>query len=54
MVGDPAEPPRQDEPTGDEERPEDEERIGPLTIARHVKDDGRMLILYTRDAQTRT
>ncbi len=27
------------------------ERIGPLAIARHVKDDGRALILYTRDEQ---
>jgi hypothetical protein len=25
------------------------ERTGPVTIARHVKDDGRALILYTRD-----
>ncbi len=27
------------------------ERIGPVTIARHRKDDGRALILYTRDPQ---
>jgi hypothetical protein len=27
------------------------ERIGPITIARHRKDDGRALILYTRDPQ---
>jgi len=25
------------------------ERVGALTIARYVKDDGRALILYTRD-----
>jgi hypothetical protein len=24
------------------------ERVGPLAIARHVKDDGRVLIIYTR------
>jgi hypothetical protein len=27
---------------------EREERYGPLTLARHVKRDGRSLILYTR------
>ncbi len=25
------------------------ERIGPLAIARHVKDDGRALIIYTEE-----
>jgi hypothetical protein len=30
------------------------ERIGPITIARHVKADGRALILYTHDAAGRT
>jgi len=25
------------------------ERVGPVAIARHVKDDGRALILYARD-----
>ena len=49
MAGKPAHEP-QSEP-----RPE---RIGPLEIARHVKDDGRALILYTErprapDAQPR-
>jgi hypothetical protein len=38
---------------GDEHSPrgqqEEAERIGPLTLARHVKDDGRALILYTRE-----
>jgi hypothetical protein len=26
-----------------------DERTGPVKIARHVKDDGRALIVYTRD-----
>jgi hypothetical protein len=54
MAGKPAEP----EPTG--ERPEIEpapradrepgdEHIGPVAIARYVKDDGRALIVYTRE-----
>jgi hypothetical protein len=30
------------------------ERVGALTIARCVKDDGRALILYTRDRRPRT
>jgi hypothetical protein len=29
------------------ERPPPDERLGPLEIKRHVKDDGRALILYT-------
>jgi hypothetical protein len=29
------------------------ERIGPLAIARHSKDDGRALILYSSDPQQR-
>jgi hypothetical protein len=31
-----------------EERRAPGERVGPLAIARHVKDDGRALILYSR------
>jgi hypothetical protein len=30
------------------------ERIGPVAIARHVKDDGRALILYSRERQPPT
>jgi hypothetical protein len=30
------------------------ERVGPVAIARHVKADGRALILYTVDRQPRT
>ena len=30
------------------EREQPRERVGPLAIARHVKGDGRALILYTR------
>jgi len=43
MAAKPAEPP----PSG--HRSEREERVGPVTIVRHVKDDGRALIIYTRD-----
>jgi hypothetical protein len=32
---------------GGRDRPAEEERAGPLAIARHLKDDGRALILYT-------
>jgi hypothetical protein len=56
MAGKPAEP----EPAG--EQPEIEPsphvdhepgdgHIGPLAITRYVKDDGRALIVYTRDPQ---
>ncbi len=32
----------------------EEERLGPIVLARHRKDDGRALILYRRpDAETR-
>jgi hypothetical protein len=31
--------------------PEPPERYGIVTFERHVKDDGRALILYARDAQ---
>jgi hypothetical protein len=59
MAGNPAEPPPSDRPSeldglaeaharGGERGPQDE-RVGPVAIARHVKDDGRALILYTRE-----
>ncbi len=52
MVGKPAEPPPagrseigwREEEGGHEQRGE---RVGSVAIARHVKDDGRALILYT-------
>jgi hypothetical protein len=31
----------------------DDERVGPVAIARHVKADGRALILYTRAERER-
>jgi hypothetical protein len=48
MAGKPAEgrehqPDREREPGGEHEL----EHIGPVAIARHVKDDGRALILYS-------
>ncbi len=52
MAGRPGERPGQDERTGEEKPSGDVERTGPIAIARHVKDDGRALILYSRDAQT--
>ena len=38
---------------GEGERESAGERVGALTIARYVKDDGRALILYTRDDRRR-
>jgi hypothetical protein len=40
---------REHEPGGEAEPggPGEVERIGPVAIARHVKDDGRALILYS-------
>lgn len=35
------------EPRQREESIESAERFGPLTVSRHVKDDGRALILFT-------
>jgi len=55
MVGQPAEPPppgqpSQSDPQIDAREPSRlGERSGPVAIARHVKDDGRALILYTLD-----
>ncbi len=66
MAGTGAEPPEQDEQPGQDERPGSDERTrgdarpgpvertGPVAIARHVKDDGRALILYTCDTRART
>jgi hypothetical protein len=31
-----------------------QERLGPLAVERHVKDDGRALILYTHAERERT
>jgi hypothetical protein len=56
MAGKLAEP----EPAGEEpeiepaphaNREPDDEHIGPVAIARYVKDDGRALIVYARDSQ---
>jgi hypothetical protein len=56
MAGKPAEP--EPEPAGEQpeiepaphaDRETGEEHIGPLAIARYVKDDGRALIVYTRE-----
>jgi hypothetical protein len=64
MAGNPAEPPASDRTSGtdgqaderarDGERGPQDERSGPVAVARHVKDDGRALILYTRDDAPRT
>jgi hypothetical protein len=48
MSGKPAQPPSLEQ----REPEQQDERIGPLTLARHVKDDGRALIVYTRDPDT--
>jgi hypothetical protein len=47
MARKPAEPER----SGDTPRiePAVDERIGPVAIERYVKDDGRALIVYTRE-----
>jgi hypothetical protein len=56
MAGKPAEP--EPEPAGEQpeiepaphaNRVTGEEHIGPLAITRYVKDDGRALIVYTRE-----
>ncbi len=36
------------------DRAEAHEHVGPVAIARYVKDDGRALILYTRDPPATT
>jgi len=60
MAWETAEPPaseRSDLPTSDRsERPSEgatEEQFGPIALARHVKDDGRALILYRRLGEER-
>jgi hypothetical protein len=54
MAGKPAEPERageqpEIEPAPHLDRGAGDEHIGPVAIARYVKDDGRALIVYTRD-----
>jgi len=49
MAGKPAEPP----PGQEDERERQEERAGPVAVERHVKDDGRALILYCDDRRGR-
>ncbi|HEY4917584.1 MAG TPA: hypothetical protein VIH92_11765 [Solirubrobacteraceae bacterium] len=55
MAGKPGERPTEEQ-TADAllERPGEPERIGPLVLERHVKDDGRALILYTHDRRARS
>jgi hypothetical protein len=53
VAGKPAEP-GQSERDSQIEPPRADERTGPVTIARHLKSDGRALILYTRDADRPT
>jgi len=53
-TGSPSSGRSQGEPGGQEgERQRAGERVGALTIARFVKDDGRELILYTRTGDER-
>jgi len=53
-TGSPSSGRSQGEPGGQEgERQRAGERLGALTIARFVKDDGRELILYTRTGDER-
>jgi hypothetical protein len=47
MAGKPAQP-----LPSDERSQAPEERLGPIAIERHVKDDGRALILYTEAQRT--
>lgn len=65
MAGKPAEPPPSDRRSGTDEQADDErarggepeprdEHSGPVAVARHAKEDGRALILYTRDESART
>ena len=54
-TGSPSSGRSQGEPGGQEgERQRAGERVGALTISRFVKDDGRALILYTRDRRPGT
>jgi hypothetical protein len=45
---DPSDRPRQDARPGREEAAPPTAHYGPLALARHVKDDGRALLLFTR------
>jgi hypothetical protein len=50
MVAKPAEPDQPGAQAGKRgEAEQTDEHTGPVVIARHVKSDGRALILYTRD-----
>ena len=49
MAQNPAEPPPPEQRSETGAQTDAPERIGPIAIARHVKDDGRALILYTLD-----
>ena len=58
MLGEPTGSPSSGQSQGDRgdqegERQRAGERVGALTIARFVKDDGRELILYTRTGDER-
>jgi hypothetical protein len=54
MAGKPGERPTEEHAADDSrERREAPERIGPLVVERHVKDDGRALILYAHDRRER-
>jgi hypothetical protein len=54
MAGKPPEtPPEGKHEHGPREQTDETERIGPVAVARHVKDDGRALILYSRDRHER-
>jgi hypothetical protein len=44
-------PPSPDRPRGREEHTKPPETFGAVALERHVKDDGRALILYTLRAQ---
>jgi hypothetical protein len=53
MPGKPPEPPAADRSGGDATpvasgEQTEPERLGPLTVSRHLKDDGRALILFSR------
>jgi hypothetical protein len=59
MAGKPAEPTHSGQISKapceqDGESTERDERVGPVVIARHIKDDGRVLILYTLDRPPQT
>ena len=59
MAREPAAPPPSDRPEqgaspGAGEQAQAAERYGPLALARHLKDDGRALLLFTRAERERT